>query len=194
MCQRILSVVSQYLFTTPRLRFRLWQEDDLEAFAAQNADPRVMEFFPAPWTFEESRAAMDRVRAHQAEHGFGIWLMELRESGRFAGSMGLKTVPAEFPFSPAVEIGWRLDPDLWGQGLATEGARACLEHGFGPLGLGEIVSFTAVLNKRSERVMQRLGMECCGQFDHPAIAPGHPLRPHVLYRMPRDQCAARILP
>jgi RimJ/RimL family protein N-acetyltransferase len=171
------------------LGFRLWQEDDLPAFAAQNADARVMEFFPAPWSFEESRAAIERLRAHQIEHGFGIWLIELKDSRRFAGSMGLKRVPAEFPFAPAVEIGWRLGPGLWGKGLATEGARACLDYGFRTLGLEEIVSFTAALNRRSERVMQRLGMTFCGHFDHPAVAIGQQLRPHVLYRMKREQWA-----
>lgn len=179
--------MANYLFTTPRLGFRLWRDDDLEPFAEQNADPRVMEFFPAPWTVEESRAAMDRLRSHQVEHGFSIWLMELRESGCFAGSMGLKTVPAEFPCAPAVEIGWRLAPHLWGQGLATEGARGCCHYGFDTLGLQEIVAFTAELNQRSERVMQRLGMKHCGGFEHPAIAPGHRLRPHVLYRMSREK-------
>ena len=178
--------MSSSLFTTPRLSFRLWQDEDLAAFAAQNSDARVMEFFPAPWSYEESAAAMDRLRAHQLEHGFSIWLMELKESGRFAGSMGLKTVPAESPLAPAVEIGWRIAPELWGQGLATEGARGCLEYGFGTLGLDEIVAFTAVLNHRSERVMQRLGMTFSGYFENVGIEPGHRLRPHVLYRMSAD--------
>jgi RimJ/RimL family protein N-acetyltransferase len=170
---------------TPRLVLRPWCDGDLPAFGALNADPRVMEFLPAPLAPAESARAAARIRAHMAAHGFGFWAVEVRGGASFAGFVGLATVPADLPFAPAVEVGWRLAREHWGRGYATEAARAALEFGFGTLGLAEVVSFTAVANARSRAVMERLGMtrSAAEDFDHPALPPGHPLRRHVLYRL-----------
>ena len=147
-----------------------------------------MEFFPSTLSAAQSDAFFDRIVAHHARHGFGLWAVELQESSNFIGFTGL-AVPAWNPrFGPCVEIGWRLAHDSWSHGYATEAARAALDHGFNVLRLDEIVSFTAAINLRSERVMQRLGMRHApaDDFDHPALPPGHALSRHVLYRLSRD--------
>jgi RimJ/RimL family protein N-acetyltransferase len=170
---------------TPRLKLRQWRDEDAAPFAAMNADPKVMEFFPAPATREASEAVLGKWRAQIATRGWSNWAVEHRESGELIGFTGL-TEPKDLPFAPCVEIGWRFMAPHWGQGFATEAARAALGVGFTTLELEEIVSFTSVLNARSEALMKRIGMRDAGEpFDHPRVAAGHRLRPHVLYRMSR---------
>jgi RimJ/RimL family protein N-acetyltransferase len=170
---------------TKRLILRAWTVADREPFARMNADSRVMEYFPSVLTAEESNAGVDRIEAHFARHGFGLFAAELRTIGRFIGFIGLSVPSFEAHFTPCVEIGWRLDFDYWGKGLATEGARGALRCGFETLRLREIVSFTAPMNLRSRRVMERIGMsrDAADDFDHPLLPQGHPLRRHVLYRL-----------
>jgi RimJ/RimL family protein N-acetyltransferase len=172
-----------------RLRLRPWRAEDLEPFAAMNADPRVMEFFPAAQTREESAAAMGRVQAHFEAHRFGLWAVEVPGEADFAGFIGLNVPKYEAHFTPCVEIGWRLAVPFWGRGLATEGAQAVLEFAFGTLGLAEVVAMTTVTNLRSRRVMEKLGMTWRPEddFDHPQVPAGHRLAPHVLYRLARDR-------
>jgi len=169
---------------TERLNLREWRAQDREPFARMNADPAVMEFMPTVLTRAESDALIDRVEAHFAAHGFGPWAAELRETGEFIGYVGLWTPTFEAHFTPCIEIGWRLAKEHWGKGLATEGARAVMEHAFGEVGLKELVSFTSVGNLRSRRVMEKIGMthDPADDFDHPALPEGHKLRRHVLYR------------
>lgn len=151
------------------------------------ADPEVMEFFPAVLNREESDAAIVRVEVHQREHGFCFFAAEWIGRAPFIGFIGLAHVLFQAPFTPAVEIGWRLARPYWGHGLATEGARAALNYGFQSLELDEIVSFTVPGNIRSRRVMEKIGMkrDRSGDFDHPHLPQGHPLRRHVLYRLRR---------
>jgi RimJ/RimL family protein N-acetyltransferase len=179
--------------TTERLLLRQWKDSDREPFAALNADPAVMEHFPAALTRAESDTMVDRVSAAIEDRGFGFWAAEVRETGQFIGFIGLSVPSFGAPFGPCVEIGWRLAKDAWGNGYATEGARGSLAYGFGPAGLDEVVSFTATTNKPSQRVMERIGMthDEAGDFDHPRLADGHPLQRHVLYRITRAQWEAR---
>lgn len=151
-----------------------------------SADPVVMEFYPAPSTRQESDAAIDRWQSQIAEQGWSNWAVELAQSREFIGFVGLTVPRRVLPFSPCVEVGWRLGHRHWGKGYATEAARAALAFGFVELGLEEIVSFTALVNRRSRAVMERIGMTNAGEdFEHPAVPEGHPLRPHCLYRMRR---------
>jgi RimJ/RimL family protein N-acetyltransferase len=177
---------------TPRLVLRQWRETDLEPFAALNADREVMRYFPAPLTRDQSDALAERERTRIDERGWGLWAVELVESGAFIGFVGLADAHFDAHFTPAVEVGWRLARESWGNGYATEGARAAMTFGFDVLGLEEIVSFTTVGNDRSRRVMERLGMthDAADDFEHPLLPHGHPLRPHVLYR----RRMARALP
>jgi RimJ/RimL family protein N-acetyltransferase len=170
---------------TDRLRLRRWCAADREPFAALNADPRVMEHFPALLSREESDARADRIEVHFDQHGFGLWAVEIVGVAPFAGFIGLSIPRFEAHFMPCVEIGWRLAAEHWGRGFATEGARAALAFGFETLRLEEIVSYTATGNLRSRRVMEKLGMthDPSDDFDHPLLPAGHPLRRHVFYRI-----------
>lgn len=186
--------MSRIIIDTPRLRLRDWRDDDVDRFAAMNADPAVMAHFPAPLTREETEAVVGRIRAHLAGHGFGLWAVEIPGVTRFAGFIGLSHVRFEAPFAPAIEIGWRLAVPFWGAGYATEGARAALAYAFDVLGLDEVVSFTIPANLRSQRVMQRIGMQRdpAGDFDHPLLPDGHRIRRHVLYRARRPGRASML--
>jgi len=173
---------------TPRLLLREWRDDDAEPFAAMSADPAVMQFLLPFRDRATSDAWIARMQAHNDEHGFAYWAVELAEASGFIGTIGLSRVRSTgFPFAPAVEIGWRLATPYWAQGYAAEAARTVLDDGFGRLGLAEIVAFTVPANRRSWRVMERLGMhrDPADDFDFPGIAEGHPLRRHVLYRIRR---------
>jgi RimJ/RimL family protein N-acetyltransferase len=172
---------------TPRLLLRPWRDEDMEAFVAMFDDPAVMEFLLPPADRAAIDAIVGRIRAHFDQHGYGWWAAELKSTGAFIGFIGLVHIPFEAHFTPAVEVGWRLASAYWGQGYATEGARASLEAAFTQLGLSEIVSITVPANQRSWRVMQRIGMrrDPTDDFDHPRVPDGSPLKRHVLYRIDR---------
>ncbi len=182
---------------TDRLLLRRWREADREPFAAMGTDPAVMRFFPALLTRSESDALAARADSLFEQHGYGLWALEHASSGEFIGFTGLAPMPAGVPGSGGVEVGWRLAREFWGQGFATEAARAALRFAFGQpgLGLGEVLggvlgevlgevhSITAVINLPSRAVMERLGMTLIDEFEHPRVALGSPLRPHVHYRI-----------
>jgi ribosomal-protein-alanine N-acetyltransferase len=170
---------------TARLLLRPWRESDLCAFAALNADPGVMEHFPSVLDRAASDALARRIQAHFHRHGFGLWAVELPGVEDFIGFVGLAVLSFTAPFTPCVEVGWRLARRHWGRGYATEGARAAVEFGFGPAGLHELVSFTVPANRRSLAVMERLQMthDSDDDFDHPGLPAGHALRRHLLYRL-----------
>ncbi|MBD9400054.1 GNAT family N-acetyltransferase [Pseudomonas sp. PDM11] len=176
---------------TPRLLMRAWRDEDLDELATLCTDPAVMRYFPATLNREQSQALLIRLQQHFAEHGFTFWSLWSRDDGRFVGMTGLAHVGFEASFTPAVEIGWRLSPAFWGQGLAQEAARAALDFAFTQLAVDRVVAFTTLSNTPSQRVMQGLGMQAAGEFEHPALAPGHPLRRHVLYEMPRSEWPKR---
>ena len=168
---------------TPRLILRRWRGTDLQPFAAMNADPRVMEYFPSTLTVPQTEAMIGRINAHFEKHGFGFWALEVPGVAAFAGFVGLGVPPFEAPFTPCVEIGWRLAAEHWGRGYATEAARAALAFAFDELELVEVVALTVPGNFRSRRVMEKLGMthDAKDDFDHPLIT--GPLRRQVLYRI-----------
>jgi RimJ/RimL family protein N-acetyltransferase len=174
--------------TTERLVLRRWRQSDRQPFARLNADPRVMEFMPAALSEEESDQLADRIDAHFLQHGFGLCAVELRRDHSFIGFIGLAIPSFQAKFTPCVELGWRLSADCWGQGLATEGSREMVRYAFEVLGLEALLSFTVPANVRSRRVMEKLGMtrNPADDFDHPNLPEGHPLRRHVLYRLPRS--------
>jgi ribosomal-protein-alanine N-acetyltransferase len=171
--------------TTQRLILRPWRDSDLPAYAAMNADPEVRRWFPGLLSRAESDAQVARFQAHFDRHGFGFWALEAPGIAPFIGFTGLQHVDFTAHFVPAVEIGWRLARAHWSHGFATEAATAALAHGFGSLGLGEIVSFAVEGNAASRSVMTRIGMrhEPEGDFDHPALPANNPLRRHALYRI-----------
>lgn len=174
-------------FETERLVLRAFVDRDREPFARMNADPQVMEHFPALLSRDASDAFFDRIGQRWAEDGLGLWALERREDGAFLGFAGLARHRFEAPFMPAIEVGWRLAVDAWGFGYATEAAQEALRFGFEDRGLDEILSWTATTNVRSQAVMERLGMirDPAEDFDHPNVPVGSPLRRHVLYRLSR---------
>ncbi|MBF7730962.1 GNAT family N-acetyltransferase [Pseudomonas sp. N040] len=174
---------------TARLLLRNWRADDLEAFAALNADAQVMRYFPDRLERAQSDALAARIQAHIARFGFGPWVLELRGQPGLLGILGLQQVLFDSAFTPAVEIGWRLLPAYWRQGLASEAARAALEFAFVRLNLPQVLAFTVPANLPSQALMQRLGMQRDPgeDFLHPLLPRDHPLRPHVLYRLSRNQ-------
>jgi RimJ/RimL family protein N-acetyltransferase len=167
------------------IKLRSWRPSDLEPFAAMNQDEEVMRYFPALLTHEETAVMMKRIQQGIDERGWGLWAVEV--DSEFAGFTGLHIPRFEANFTPCVEIGWRLRRKFWGKGVAFAAAQSVLVVGFNDLGLMEIVSFTAVPNAPSRRLMERLGFvrDPEGDFDHPLIPEGHPLRRHVLYRKRR---------
>jgi ribosomal-protein-alanine N-acetyltransferase len=173
---------------TDRLALRSWRDADREPFAELNADPRVAEFLGPPLDRAASDALVHRIVARWASDGHGLWVVERRADGAFLGFVGLAAPTFEAAFTPCIEVGWRIAAPHWGHGYATEAARAALRFGYEECDLPEIVSFTTVANVRSRAVMERLGMtrDPADDFDHPRLAEGNPLRPHVLYRLPRD--------
>lgn len=177
-----------------RLRLRPWHDSDPASFAEMNGDPEVMRHFPACLSTAESDALAQRVRAHFAEHGFGAWVLERHDQPGLIGVLGLLRVGFEAPFTPAVEITYRLHKAFWRQGYVLEAAQAALAFAFERLQLDEVVAFTVPANLPSRSVMQRLGMrhDSAGDFEHPRLPVGHPLRPHVLYRLARQQWQERI--
>jgi len=196
---------------TERLLMRRWREDDREPFAAMNADPEVMRYFPAPLDRAASDALVDRIEDLFGRQGFGLWALEvagpepastepadaeaasmepastelasteLVSRGEFIGFTGLNPMPPGVPGAGGLEVGWQLARHAWHHGYATEAARAALGVAFDNLGLPEIWSLTAVLNEPSRAVMRRLGLTEAARFDHPRIPPGDPLRPQVAY-------------
>jgi 3-dehydroquinate dehydratase/shikimate dehydrogenase len=170
---------------TERLILRPWQQEDLEPFAKLNSDPRVMEYFPSILNRQESDNLAKRISDKLEEQGWGLWAVSVADVAEFIGFIGLAEPSFNAHFTPAVEVGWRLAYDFWGKGYATEGAIACLKYGFQKLSLSEVVSFTAVQNMRSRRIMGKIGMhhDSKDDFDHPKLSKDHWLKRHVLYRL-----------
>lgn len=177
---------------TERLLLRRWERRDREPFARLNADERVMEFMPARLSRPESDDYVDRIEAHFRKHGFGLFALELRREREFVGYTGLAVPGFDAHFTPCVEIGWRLSAEHWGQGLATEAAKAVVRFAFESLALDSLVSFTVPANTRSRRVMEKIGMthDPTDDFEHPGLPQGHALRRHVLYRLRRAEIAS----
>jgi|HubBroStandDraft_6_1064221.scaffolds.fasta_scaffold08035_5 RimJ/RimL family protein N-acetyltransferase len=170
---------------TDRLLMRRWLDSDREPFAVLNADPETMVFFPQMLDREASERLVDLIEERFDQQGYGLWALEVADTGEFIGFTGLNPMPDGVPGVGGVEVGWRLDRHAWHNGYATEAARAALGVAFDGVGLDEIWSITAVLNEPSQAVMRRLGLTEVARFDHPRIPAGHPIQPHVTYHRPR---------
>jgi RimJ/RimL family protein N-acetyltransferase len=172
------------LLETERLLLRRWRDSDRGPFAALNGDPETLVYFPATLTRTESDALVDRIEARFERDGYGLWALEVKEAGQFIGYAGLAPMPEGVPGAGGTEIGWRLARSAWHHGYATEAARAALDVAFDQAARPEIWSITAILNTPSQAVMRRIGLTEAARFDHPRIASGHPLQPHVAYHRP----------
>lgn len=170
---------------TRRLVLRSWREEDIEPFIAMGQDKNVMACFPGLLSRQQTLALVKRIQQHFSCYGYGLWAVERKDTKKFIGFAGLSHPSFDASFTPALEIGWRLASDQWGQGFAPELSQAILRFAFDELHLDEVVSFTARINIKSRRVMEKIGMsyDSSDDFDHPKVEEGHPLRPHVLYRL-----------
>jgi RimJ/RimL family protein N-acetyltransferase len=177
------------IIETKRLILRTWKKEDVQPYFQINQDPRVIEFLRGALTVEQINDSMIADNSHQQQHGYALWATELKETKQLLGFIGLKYVDWSAHFTPAVEIGWRLGSQYWGQGFATEGAKAAVDYGFKKCGLKEIVSFTVPANMRSIRVMEKIGLkrDTKGDFAHPKLPANHPLSQHILYRLKVDE-------
>ncbi len=178
---------------TERLVLRSWEERDRLPLATVLGDAEGRRFYPKALTTEEASAQFDSILKRQTEHGFCFGAAELKADVSFVGMVGLgmigEPLRTALRGNPPVEIGWQLHRSVWGQGLAPEAAKAWLAWGFANLRLDEIVAFTFEGNLPSQRVMEKLGMtrDPADDFLHPGLPEGHPLRPHVLYRIARPR-------
>lgn len=174
------------VLVTDRLVLRQWRDEDRAPFAAMNADPEVMRYFPAPFDRTQSDALLDRFISEWRE-GVSFHAVEEKATGRFVGFVGVGSIHPTIPIAPSVQVAWRLIRDVWGRGYAPEAARATIDLAFADEGLREVVAYTSTINAPSRRVMEKLGLDRAPErdFDHPALAAGDPLRRHVLYRISR---------
>ena len=173
----------KHYIETPRLILRDWKQEDINPFTRMNSDESVMEFMLKALTTEESLDFYHRINNEFETSGFGYFAVERKDNHEFIGYVGLHTFTIDVDFAPGVEIAWRLVTDAWGKGYATEAAKAVLEYARTVLKLKEVYAFTSLPNKRSERVMQKIGMQRVKEFNHPLVDPNHPLYRHVLYRI-----------
>ena len=185
----------EFRIETPRLIIRPWKDSDIPEFAKMNQDPDVRQFFPRLLTPEESAGFVEFYRQQLKDHGFCFWAVELKATQEFIGFVGLGVCPSEMPFSPAVEIGWRLSKKHWNHGYATEAARFVLHEAFEKFNLKEVVSFTAMPNKKSMRIMEKIGLshDPKDDFDHPKLDKDHWLCRHVVYRMTKEQFSNKAI-
>ena len=175
----------EYLFKSERLGFRNWKGSDTKPFGEMNQDLEVMEFFPDTLSEQQSSEMIDRMKVHFENHGFTFYAVDELATNKFIGFIGLVRPKFEAFFTPCVEIGWRLGREFWNKGYATEGALMVMKHAFNALGIEELISITAVVNKKSEHIMEKIGMEFIGEFDHPKLEKGHKLERHIVYRKNR---------
>jgi RimJ/RimL family protein N-acetyltransferase len=176
------------ILRTRRLILRRWKESDLLPFIRINADPRVMEFMLGTMTEEETRQSVEHMKKHFDARGFGRWAVEIADSEKFIGFVGISIPSYPLAFSPCVEVAWRICAEEWGKGYAPEAGNEAMRDGFERVGLQEIVSFTTLTNLKSRRVMEKLGMRYCPSedFNHPMVPADHRLLRHVLYRMSKS--------
>ncbi len=178
--------MSDYLFTSKRIGFRLWREPDLNPFIQLNADPLVMQHFPRVLSPQESEDYMDRLNQHYLKRGHTYYACDLLDNGELIGFIGLAYQEYESSFTPATDIGWRLRRSFWGQGLATEGAKRCVQYAFSDLRLTKLFSTCTLKNTKSEKVMQKIGMQKMDEFRHPRLADYPHLERCVWYEINKD--------
>lgn len=179
---------------TERLILRHWQESDFKPFCEITSDPEVRRYYPSTLNVDETRALIARINTHFDREGFGLFAVVLKSTGEFIGYTGLQKPTIQARFMPCVEIGWQIARKHWGNGYAPEAATKCLEDGFMRIGLDEIVSFTTVSNDKSIRVMEKLGMtrNPKDDYSHPLLPEGHPLKPHVLFRLSKATWTSQV--
>jgi RimJ/RimL family protein N-acetyltransferase len=167
---------------TDRLILRRWEDRDVAPYAALTADARVMDWLGGTLTADHAADHIAGMDDHFEDFGYGRYAIERKADGAFLGYAGVARIWPGLPVSGA-EAGWRLAHEHWGQGYATEAARAAIAEALNRFGLPEVLAFTAETNLRSQAVMNRLGLarDPSRDFDHPRLSPGDPLRRHLVF-------------
>jgi len=178
--------MSNYLITTDRLGLRGWEESDLELAYKMCSNERVMEFFPRCLTLHENKNFIDRMKTHHNQYGFCYFAVDRLDTNSFIGFIGLMHQTYETGFDPFIDLGWRLLPEAWGKGFASEGAQACVDFAFSKLDLPQLFAIAPKLNKKSQRVMQKIGMQEYTHFKHPKIEESNPLSKCVAYKIKKS--------
>lgn len=173
-------------FETERLIFRDWKEQDLKEFRIMNKDSRVMKYFSSILSEQETDAFYNRIQDEFRNLGYGLYAVETKRDNKFIGFIGFHIANFNAEFTPCIEIGWRIKYEAWGNGYATEGAKACLKYGVDKLDFNKVYSFTSKINLQSENVMKKIGMIKNMEFKHPNIAEDSSLCEHVLYCLNLD--------
>jgi RimJ/RimL family protein N-acetyltransferase len=148
---------------TDRLLLRRWREEDLDAYTRICADPEVMRYMGGPRTHQRCEEQISWFVQHWEERGFGQWAAEERATGAFIGRIGLLYHDDWPEDEHKTEVGWLLDRSFWGRGLATEGARASVRHGFEELELERIISIIHPENTASRRVAEKAKLSLRGE-------------------------------
>ncbi|MBQ0734095.1 GNAT family N-acetyltransferase [Aquimarina celericrescens] len=177
--------MNSYIFTSQRLGFRNWTFNDLDVLTEINNDDDVMEFFPFKPSREDTQNFIYKMQETQRENGFCYFAVDILENKDFIGFIGLCKQTYLEELTPFVDIGWRLKKSIWNQGYATEGAKACLDYGFNVIGLEKIYSVAPEINKKSELIMKKIGMQRVKTFDHPKLTNYKELLSCVLYEKKR---------
>ena len=173
---------------TEHLTLRQWREEDLLIYSKISSNPEVMKFFPKLLSLEESNRAAQKFKGLIASRGWGFWAVELKKTGKFIGYAGLHSPSTQFPFSPCVEIAWRVEPSYWENGYVLEAGETILSCAFDKLMLDEVVYFTALQNNRVQKLMNTLGMKDRNKpFSHPSFSDGNPFKEHRLYGLKREE-------
>jgi len=184
--------MSEYLFKTARLGIRDWRKSDLPEFAKMGQDEEVMKYFPSLLSEKRTMDFMKRMQIQLEKKGYSYLPVEILDNQEFIGMIGIsdqkykiKLEQSDEVLSEFVDIGWRLKTAAWGKGYATEGASAWMNYGFGKLKLETIYSVAPVINIPSQKVMEKIGFEKIGFFNHPKIESADPTRKCVLFKKER---------
>jgi len=173
----------QYVFKSKRLGFRNWVESDIPKMAAINANQKVMAHFPTLPDFKQTEDFIIRMQKQFLVKGFCYFAVDELNNNEFIGFIGISEQIFKSEFTPCIDIGWRLSETKWGKGFATEGAKRCLDFAFNDIGLKKINAICPVINDKSERVMEKIGMSKKSTFKHPLLKEYKHLEKCVLYEI-----------
>ncbi|MBS1779831.1 MAG: GNAT family N-acetyltransferase [Bacteroidetes bacterium] len=178
---------NNYLFTSSRLGFREWNDDDVDPMTLTNNDPDVMKYFPSTQIGAQTEAFIRRMQNQFEERGYCYFAVDTLQDNKFIGFIGLSFQTFKASFTPCIDIGWRLANDAWGNGYATEGALRCLQYGFDLPGVEEIYSMAPKVNEPSINVMQKIGMHYVSDFKHPLLVKHPQLEDCILYKIQKPR-------
>jgi len=173
--------MNNYIFTSKRLGLRNWESSDIDLLFAINNNDHVMKFFPSKPNRDETKKFIERMQNMYKKEQFCYFAVDLLKTKEFIGFIGLCKQTYKADFNPSIDIGWRLHPNFWYKGYATEGAKACLEYAFHQLNINKIIAVAPKINIPSITVMKKIGLQKVKEFNHPLLKNNSRLQTCVLY-------------